>query len=331
MKIKNIVVMSMIVICMIVLSGCSLRKVEGPIYYFYDNTFMGSLEKGVWYSPLNWEEKLKTKTWKYSEILGEENYNIYGRTSGLKIILEPGIGDFLGLGLSEKDSEKMEEYRGKLKEYANPNVSSSFSTMELPVELEEDLSNLETTFENSTFSYASDWDIRFMTNADFGIKFAKEDLEKELSENVKKYIEKYIKENKLAEDIEYVCLNKYMADVDGDKKDDGIYFLSSKEIHSLGVEEMDKAIKANGYFSLILVDYGKDIDVVYTDSIEANSKENEFVYDTKYISSVDVVDLDNDNDYECAITLGYLGGRDKFIADFVDGECQIVTFNYYGQ
>ena len=322
----------------IVKNGDTIQKEDESIniesketYYIYDGVFMGSFHNETWYSPLKGNYDTITKTWKYSDLLKSKSFNTYTNLGDAKEInklsvsLEPGIGDFLGLGILS-DSGNIEQYREAFHKYTTG--SEKGDTFTLPTDLSSELNELVTTFENTTF-YMNEKDI-VMTNADWDLVFAPKQDNIALSNNAQKFLNNYFLQKDLSIDIKYSCFASYKVDIDKDGNEDNIYALHSNHMNIDDYFDRMQNITDNGAFTLIIADVGNSVKTIYDFSIAKNSTQD--ILDlNQSITQVDIVDLNNDNVFECCFVIGELGSQNHYIVQYSENTFKTVAYNYIGQ
>lgn len=298
-----------------------------PIYYFYKNRFMGSLENGIWYSPLGkLNENLNVKEWEYSKLLDEKYYvygnNIISNTNKVGVSLEPGVGAFV------EYSEKSDAYIEVFKDYVIEE-KEYISIFELPIKLEGELVELKSSFENADFKFENSDENSIVTNSTEKIKFADVDESIEITGELNEYLIKYFETNNLNPEIGYDLECGYTADINGDGKEDKIYVLSSAERDLYYMDEIFNVIKEYGHFALIVAKINDEFIKIYDYTLPVNT-EPEKALDRNNISSVKIVDLDNDNDYECVCSIVMFEHGEYIFTDYINGEVKMVTRNYIG-
>lgn len=286
-------------------------------YYFYNGIFAGSFDGGNWYSPLKSSQNLKTRLWKYKEILSQTQYTAYA-LDGSKMVLTSlrgalGEGDGMFLPL-------------EFKEYGTSSGDSEVVSFDLPVPLPPELAEKRADLERCYISTTGDTEV-IVTNAKFDLKFARREENPQLPEKVSDYVKKYILASGLSEDLEFACASSHSCDINQDGKEEVIYNIESTYTETSPSEEMME-MQEKGHFMLVVLESEEGCQTIL-DAKVLPGTENTYL-EIQRVNQMDVIDLENDGFYEiCLIREGY-ESQTMEIYDEIENKCKLVCYNSYG-
>jgi len=306
------------------LNSSTNNTTSQEIYYIYDQTFMGSFQNNTWYSSIETKDNKQTKKWKYRDFLKTPFFTVYNTFGNsvdldlLKTTLRPGIGCFFPL--------EHIKYENEFKKHSIYNKYTEIDSFFLPVTLSGEIRELETDFVNATIYFDNEEDI-LMTNQNAMIKFAYPQEMVDVTDNVKEYVKDYIIKHNLETAIDYTCTVSYLHDINDDNVLDRIYAFQSNDVNMLDYEKRISRIRTIGSFTLILVDFGDKIEIIYDHVIEREAEE-ELLETFQAIDRLDIIDINGDDIYECCFVLGELSGSQKYIAQNVNGNFKLILRNF---
>lgn len=286
-------------------------------YYFYNGIFAGSYDGGNWYSPLAGNKNLKTRLWKYKEILDQDLYYAYSSDGEKKTF------DYLEGAVGEGDGKFLPS---EFEKYGRGSGDEKYLVFDLPTNLQTDLADMRSNLQNCYINMETDSEIIF-TNADFDLKFAVREENIGLPSNVRDFVKNYIVTNGLSGDLDFSCASKHSCDIDRDGESDTIYNVEA--VYNSGspskkMQELDE----KGHFMMLILESENECSSILFEKV-VPGMEDAAGY-MQRVNQVDVIDLENDGFYEICLLREAWESQTMEIYDYVNGKYQLVAINNFG-